>query len=104
MNRTLLQISQVSNKSVSWVRVRDDHILTVNRVTFIADERFHSFYDATNGVWTLQVKYVREEDNGYYECQVGTEPKLSAQVLLNVVGMCVGRGWCDCSHSPIGIL
>lgn len=86
MNRTLLQISQVSNKSVSWVRVRDDHILTVNRLTFIGDERFHSFYDAANGVWSLQVKYVREEDKGYYECQVGTEPKLSAQVLLDVVG------------------
>lgn len=69
--------------------MRDDHILTVNRVTFIADERFHSFYDATNGVWTLQVKYVGEQDNGYYECQVGTEPKLSAQILLNVIGMWV---------------
>lgn len=32
------------NKSVSWVRVRDDHILTVDQITFIADERFHAYH------------------------------------------------------------
>lgn len=40
------QVKLVFNKSVSWVRVRDDHILTVDRITFIADERFHAFYAA----------------------------------------------------------
>lgn len=36
------------NKSVSWVRVRDDHILTVDQITFIADERFHAFHTEHN--------------------------------------------------------
>lgn len=39
----------VFNKSVSWVRVRDDHILTVDQITFIADERFHAYHALENG-------------------------------------------------------
>lgn len=33
---------------MSWVRVRDDHILTVDRTTFIADERFHAYHSTEN--------------------------------------------------------
>lgn len=78
------------NKSVSWVRVRDDHILTVDRVTFIADERFHAYYATSPGYqpgpWTLQIKYVQARDAGIYECQVSSEPKVSARIHLHVVG------------------
>uniref|UniRef100_A0A6B2EBU8 Putative neural cell adhesion molecule l1 n=1 Tax=Phlebotomus kandelakii TaxID=1109342 RepID=A0A6B2EBU8_9DIPT len=80
-----LQVKQLGNKSVSWVRVRDDHILSVDRMTFIADERFQSHYVESTSVWTLQIKYVQARDAGVYECQVSTEPKISAQVHLNVV-------------------
>lgn len=53
---------------MSWVRVRDDHILTVDRVTFIADERFHAYYSVSpgqQGPWTLQIKYVQARDAGF---------------------------------------
>lgn len=43
------QVKIVFNKSVSWVRVRDDHILTVDQITFIADERFHAYHATENG-------------------------------------------------------
>lgn len=96
-------MKKLYNKSVSWVRVRDDHILTVDRVTFIADERFHAFY-ATNigqppGPWTLQIKYVQERDEGIYECQVSSEPKISARIFLDVVGEYIQliRWWCSAS-------
>lgn len=56
------------------------------RMTFIADERFQSFYVENSGVWTLQIKYVQARDAGIYECQVSTEPKISARVHLHVVG------------------
>ncbi|KAL7037356.1 hypothetical protein ACKWTF_009178 [Chironomus riparius] len=79
------KVRQLGNKSVSWVRVRDDHILTVDRMTFIADERFQSFFVETTGIWTLQIKYVQARDAGQYECQVSTEPKVSARVHLHVV-------------------
>lgn len=42
------QVKRVFNKSVSWVRVRDDHILTVDQTTFIADERFHALHITGN--------------------------------------------------------
>lgn len=140
-----LQVRLVFNKSVSWVRVRDDHILTVDQITFIADERFHAYHATENGVaqqssssatstlsnqrrqlasggtgsgggsnsvssssssqksdsdpngtgsnansanapWTLQIKYVQARDAGLYECQISSEPKISARVYLHVVG------------------
>ena len=34
------KVKQLGNKSVSWIRRRDAHILTVDRDTFIADDRF----------------------------------------------------------------
>ncbi|CAH0399624.1 unnamed protein product [Chilo suppressalis] len=80
-----VKVRQLSNKSVSWIRRRDAHILTVDRFTFIADERFQAFLVEATDTWTLQVKYVQARDAGVYECQVGTEPKMSHFVQLNVV-------------------
>ncbi|XP_055854636.1 zwei Ig domain protein zig-8-like isoform X2 [Episyrphus balteatus] len=79
-------IRRLLNKPVSWVRVRDDHILTVDQTTFIADQRFQSIFKGENEfTWSLQIKYVAEADMGWYECQVSTEPKMSARVYLKVV-------------------
>lgn len=76
-----------NNKSVSWIRVRDDHILTVDRMTFIADDRYQAIYVDSSGMWTLQIKYVQARDAGIYECQVATtEPTVSARAHLHVVG------------------
>lgn len=79
-------IRRLLNKPVSWVRVRDDHILTVDQTTFIADQRFQSLFKGESEfTWSLQIKYVSEADMGWYECQVSTEPKMSARVYLKVV-------------------
>ncbi|XP_055384416.1 immunoglobulin superfamily member 10-like [Condylostylus longicornis] len=78
------KVKQLGNKSVSWVRVRDGHILTVDRAVFIADQRFLALQQSDNS-WTLQIKYVQARDAGIYECQVSTEPKVSAKVYLQVV-------------------
>lgn len=55
-------------------------------MTFIADERFQSHFKETSKQWVLQIKYVQPRDIGLYECQVSTEPKVSARAYLNVVG------------------
>lgn len=83
--------------------MRDDHILTVDRLIFIADERFNAFHPsgavAESGSaddappqqlasWQLQIKYVQARDEGVYECQVSSEPKVSAKIYLHVVGEC----------------
>lgn len=82
-------MKQLGNKSVSWIRKKDiltAHILTVDRYTFIADDRFQAFLVEATDTWTLQIKYVQARDAGQYECQVSTEPKMSHFITLNVVG------------------
>ncbi|XP_064552010.1 uncharacterized protein dpr16 isoform X2 [Drosophila montana] len=94
------QLHQHSNKPLSWVRLRDEHIIAVDHTTFINDARFaallqssqanltSSLLDATNGSslgWTLLIKYVSLQDKGWYECQLATEPKMSAKVQLFVI-------------------
>ncbi|XP_071521642.1 junctional adhesion molecule-like [Panulirus ornatus] len=81
-------VNQLGDKSVSWVRQRDADILTVDRYTFVRDDRLtvHFTPDATDtGTWTLVIKYVQERDAGTYECQISTEPKMSMLVHLNVI-------------------
>ncbi|KAF2360654.1 Immunoglobulin-like domain, partial [Trinorchestia longiramus] len=39
------RIKNLGNKSVSWFRKRDSHILTVDRTTFIADGRFSAWHE-----------------------------------------------------------
>ncbi|XP_034485800.1 uncharacterized protein LOC117790454 [Drosophila innubila] len=93
------QLHQHSSKPLSWVRLRDEHIIAVDHTTFINDARFaallqsspnatSSLLDSANGSslsWTLLIKYVQLQDNGWYECQLATEPKMSAKVQLLVI-------------------
>ncbi|XP_023178899.2 uncharacterized protein LOC111604892 [Drosophila hydei] len=100
------QLHQHSNKPLSWVRLRDEHIIAVDHTTFINDARFaallqsshsnltSSIVDVVNGSgsssssslgWTLLIKYVNLQDMGWYECQLATEPKMSAKVQLFVI-------------------
>ncbi|KNC33025.1 hypothetical protein FF38_02868 [Lucilia cuprina] len=55
-----------------------------NKAVFIADQRFLALKQPDK-FWTLQIKYVQARDAGAYECQVSTEPKVSARVHLQVV-------------------
>uniref|UniRef100_W8C637 Ig-like domain-containing protein n=1 Tax=Ceratitis capitata TaxID=7213 RepID=W8C637_CERCA len=78
-------VKQLVKKPISWLRVRDEHILTVDQTTFIADQRFQAIFAPNPERWSLQIKYVQLKDEGTYECQVSTEPKSSAIVTLRVV-------------------
>ncbi|XP_011310822.1 lachesin [Fopius arisanus] len=79
------KVRQLGNKSVSWIRRRDAHILSVDRIMFIADERFQTIYVDGSDTWTLQIKYVQARDEGEYECQISTEQKMSHVVYLSVI-------------------
>ncbi|KOC69551.1 Titin [Habropoda laboriosa] len=79
------KVRQLGNKSVSWIRRRDSHILSVDRTMFIPDERFQALFVDASDTWTLQVKYVQDRDEGEYECQISTDPKKSHIIKLNIV-------------------
>lgn len=74
-----------NNKTISWIRHDDLHILTVGRYTYTADTRYQSIYNPTTDEWILQIKYLQKRDSGMYECQVSTEPVRSFFVRLNIL-------------------
>ncbi|XP_042218864.1 zwei Ig domain protein zig-8-like [Homarus americanus] len=64
------------NKTVSWIRVSDLHILTVAQYTYTADDRFEVIHspDSNSQSWILKINSVQPRDSGRYECQVNTHP------------------------------
>lgn len=73
---------------VSWMRKRDMHILSAGILMYTSDLRFQVIHPDKSENWTLQIKSPQERDSGVYECQVSTEPKMSLNYSLNVVGKC----------------
>lgn len=78
-------IKNLGNKSVSWIRARDAHILTVDHEVFISDPRFSAIHQSNSSTWTLQIKSVQPDDAGKYECQISTLPKMSHFLHLSVI-------------------
>ncbi|XP_045591404.1 zwei Ig domain protein zig-8 [Procambarus clarkii] len=77
-------VLHLNDKSVTWLRQRDLHILTAGFHTYSADQRFQVVHAEGGTEWTLVVRYSQLRDAGVYECQVNTEPKLSRHVTLRV--------------------
>ncbi|XP_066976696.1 zwei Ig domain protein zig-8-like [Macrobrachium rosenbergii] len=69
-------VHNIGNKTVSWIRDADLHILTVAQYTYTADDRFEVIHspDTNAHSWILKIKSVQPRDSGRYECQVNTHP------------------------------
>ncbi|XP_033610161.1 lachesin, partial [Cryptotermes secundus] len=79
------RVRNLGNKTVSWIRHRDIHILTVGGYTYTSDQRFQANHHRDNEDWTLQIKWAQKRDAGIYECQISTQPVRSYFVNLNIV-------------------
>lgn len=79
------RVRNLGNKTVSWIRHRDIHILTVATYTYTTDQRFQTTFHRDINEWTLQIKWAQKRDAGMYECQISTQPIKSYSVRLNVV-------------------
>ncbi|XP_064115478.1 zwei Ig domain protein zig-8-like [Macrobrachium nipponense] len=77
-------VHNLGNKSVSWIRQRDLHILTVGRYTYTTDQRYEVIHSQGSKDWILKIKYAQVRDSGRYECQVSTKPVRSYIVELNI--------------------
>ncbi|XP_069986176.1 zwei Ig domain protein zig-8 [Penaeus vannamei] len=77
-------VHNLGNKSVSWIRQRDIHILTVGRYTYTTDQRYEVIHSQGSKDWILKIKYAQVRDSGNYECQVSTKPVRSYTVHLHV--------------------
>ncbi|KAI5722980.1 hypothetical protein M8J76_016457 [Diaphorina citri] len=81
----ICKVRNLGNKTVSFVRHRDIHLLTTGRYTYTNDQRFRVINNPTSDDWTLQLKYPQHKDTGIYECQVSTTPHQAHYIYLTVV-------------------
>ena len=58
------RVRSLGNKTVSWIRHRDIHILTVGSYTYTSDQRFQATHHKENDEWTLQIKWAQKRDGG----------------------------------------
>ncbi|KAA0202925.1 hypothetical protein HAZT_HAZT001158 [Hyalella azteca] len=79
------RVHNAENLSVSWIRHRDIHLLTVGQYTYTSDQRFRVVHERDSDDWILKISYVQPRDSGVYECQVSTTPPTSHFIGLNVV-------------------
>ncbi|CAL4142210.1 unnamed protein product, partial [Meganyctiphanes norvegica] len=79
------RVMNVADKSVSWIRHDDLHILTVDKYRYSTDQRVSTVYNEVNQEWVLRMRGVTKQDAGMYECQVSTKPILSFIVNMEVV-------------------
>uniref|UniRef100_A0AAR5QKC1 Ig-like domain-containing protein n=3 Tax=Dendroctonus ponderosae TaxID=77166 RepID=A0AAR5QKC1_DENPD len=78
------RVKHPGDRTVSWMRKRDLHILTSGIHTYTGDGRFSVRHPEHSDDWDLRIEYVQKRDAGVYECQVNTEPKISLPIMLNV--------------------
>ncbi|XP_037772426.1 uncharacterized protein LOC119568100 [Penaeus monodon] len=77
-------VHHLGDRSVTWMRQRDLHILTAGIFTYSADERFRVLHPENSNDWTLEIRFATLRDSGVYECHVNSDPKISRHVYLVV--------------------
>lgn len=75
----------VGENTVSWIRRRDYHLLTVGSQAYSSDDRFQVRYVKQENDWQLHIRYVQVRDDGVYECQVSSHPPVSLFSTLRVL-------------------
>ncbi|XP_014213440.1 protein amalgam-like isoform X2 [Copidosoma floridanum] len=78
------RVKNLANRTISWIRHPDLHILTSSVYTYTGDERFSVSHPEMSDEWTLKIVHVHPRDAGVYECQINTEPKLNLAFALRV--------------------
>lgn len=78
------RVKNIGNKTVSWLRHDDTHLLTIGRLTYTSDLRFKAIHKMYSEDYLLQIKPTTHRDSGKYECQISTTPPNSHIVTLTI--------------------
>ncbi|XP_069186838.1 zwei Ig domain protein zig-8-like [Procambarus clarkii] len=78
------RVANLGDRSVTWMRRRNLHIITAGLLTYSPDDRYRVLHPGNTDEWTLHIKYAQPGDGGWYECQVNSDPKITRPVLLIV--------------------
>ncbi|CAO1379785.1 unnamed protein product [Diamesa tonsa] len=79
------RVRNLGNKTVTWIRHRDLHLLTVGKSTYTSDQRYQSVHNPHTDDWALKVLYPQKRDSDVYECQISTTPPVGISMMLSVV-------------------
>lgn len=75
----------LGQRTVSWIRRRDWHIITSGSAVYTADARFHVLNRPGSPDWVLMLKWAQVHDSGIFECQIsGGQGQVSHFVELRV--------------------
>jgi len=82
------RVKNLHKYTVSWIRSSDVSVLSVGHLAFSSDARIgvvqvdRPVLSASD--WNLSILNSSKADDGMYECQVNTEPKINYKVFLSV--------------------
>ncbi|XP_046399299.1 uncharacterized protein LOC124165818 [Ischnura elegans] len=79
------EVGDIGEGTVSWIRRKDYHLLTVGLAPYASDDRFFTAHVRHAQDWTLHIRHAEVKDAGLYECQVSTHPPTSLFVELQLV-------------------
>ncbi|XP_021966852.2 uncharacterized protein LOC110862016 [Folsomia candida] len=80
-------VHNLGDKTVSWMRKRDLHILSSGNQIYTNDKRFSLLREGkSRNSYTIKISSSSKKDEGTYECQINTDPKMTATVHLIVLG------------------
>jgi hypothetical protein len=82
------RVKKLDTYTVSWLRAADVTVLSVGHLAFSSDKRISVVQvprpRLSASDWNLSIEGATLEDDGLYECQVNTEPKINYKVFLRV--------------------
>ncbi|CAG0905551.1 unnamed protein product, partial [Darwinula stevensoni] len=78
-------IDNVGKYKVAWAHEGRQMVLVVDDVVATKIPRFGTTHSHDRTVWRLHVHNVQESDQGYYMCQLNTEPMMKQRGLLHVL-------------------
>ncbi|CAH1176500.1 unnamed protein product [Phaedon cochleariae] len=77
-------VDNLSPYKVAWLKVDTQTILTIHSHVITKNNRIGVSHSEQN-IWHLHIKEVRESDQGWYMCQINTDPMKSQVGYLTVV-------------------
>ncbi|CAL4105024.1 unnamed protein product [Meganyctiphanes norvegica] len=75
---------KLDDENVSWIRMRDHHLITVGRQTYSSDQRFSVTYNRHLLQWSLHLRYPQKRDGGNYICQLSSHPPMALVTNLTI--------------------
>jgi len=82
------RVKNLDTYTVSWIRATDVTVLSVGHLAFSSDSRISVVQvprpRLSASDWNLSIDNASLADDGMYECQVNTDPKINYKVFLTV--------------------